>query len=100
MDDAGVGRDDLEVVERALSPAQERVALAVALELELGVALEGRRGAEHVDLYGVVDDELRGDQRVDLVGVAAHVPHRVAHRGQVDDGGHAGEVLHEHARRA
>ena len=45
MDDAGVGRDDLEVVERALAPAQEGVALAVALELELGVARERRRVA-------------------------------------------------------
>ena len=38
VDDARARRDDLEVVERALAPAQERVALAVALELELGVA--------------------------------------------------------------
>ena len=37
VDDAGARRHDLEVVERALAPAQERVALAVALELELGV---------------------------------------------------------------
>ena len=31
-------------------------------------------------------------------GVAAEVGHRVAHRGEVDDRGHAGEVLHDHAR--
>ena len=30
--------------------------------------------------------------------VAAEIGHRVAHRGEVDDRGHAGEVLHEHAR--
>src|SRR5262249_41705427 len=34
MDDAGVGRHDAEVAERVLTPAQERVALAVARELE------------------------------------------------------------------
>ena len=44
MDDPGVGRDDLEVVERPLAPAQERVALLVSLELELGVALRTPRG--------------------------------------------------------
>ena len=38
--DAGAGRHDLEVVERALAPAQELVALVVALVLELDVALE------------------------------------------------------------
>ena len=38
--DAGARRDDLEVVERGLAPAQELVALAVALVLDLDVALE------------------------------------------------------------
>ena len=37
------GRHDLEVVERLLAPAQERVALAVALELELRVAEDRAR---------------------------------------------------------
>ena len=32
-------------------------------------------------------------------GVAAEVLHRLAHGGEVDDAGHAGEVLHDHARR-
>jgi hypothetical protein len=41
VDDAGARRDDLEVVERRLAPAQELVALAVALVLDLDVALEG-----------------------------------------------------------
>ena len=39
--DAGAGRHDAEVLERLLAPLEERVALAVALELELGVAGEG-----------------------------------------------------------
>ena len=33
-------------------------------------------------------------------GVAAEVDDGLAHGGQVDDAGHAGEVLHDHARRA
>ena len=98
MDDAGVRRHDGEVVERVLAPAQERVALLVALELALGVDAERVAGAEGVDLHRVVDDQLGGHERVDLRGVAAEVGHRVAHRGEVDDRGHAGEVLHDHAR--
>ena len=98
VDDPGVGRDDGEVVEGALAPAQEGVALLVALELALGVDAEGLAGAEGVDLHRVVDHELGGDERVDLGGVAAEVGHRVAHRGEVDDRGHAGEVLHHDAR--
>ena len=38
-----------------------------------------------------------GKLRVDLVRVSAEVAHRVAHRGEVDDGRHAGEVLEQHA---
>jgi hypothetical protein len=41
VDDSGTRRDDLEVVERGLAPAQELVTLAVALVLDLDVALEG-----------------------------------------------------------
>ena len=41
--DAGAGRHDLELVERGLAPAQELVALLVALVLELDVALRTSR---------------------------------------------------------
>ena len=41
--DARVGRDDAEVAERVLAPAEERVALAVAVELELRVLSERLR---------------------------------------------------------
>ena len=97
VDDAGVRRNDREVVEGALAPAQEGIALLVALELELGVALEGQPRSEHVHLHRVVDHQFGGNERIDLRLVAPHVAHRVAHRGQVDDRGHAGEVLHHHA---
>ena len=83
--DAGAGRDDLEVVERRLAPAQELVALAVALVLELDVALERVGAAGDVDLHGVVDDQLGGGERVDPAGVAAELDDGLAHGGQVDD---------------
>ena len=35
-----------------------------------------------------------------LAGVATEVGDGLAHRGEVDDAGHAGEVLHDHAGRA
>ena len=97
--DAGARRDDLEVAERALAPAQELVALAVALVLDLDVALEGLRRAEDVGDHGVVDDQLGRGERVDLLRVAAEVGHGLAHRGEVDDARDAGEVLHDHAGR-
>ncbi len=54
--------------------------------------------AEVVDLHRVVDDELGRRQRVDHLRFAAELDDGVAHRGQVDDGGHAREVLQHDAR--
>ena len=97
--DAGAWRNDLEVVERRLAPAEELIALAVALVLDLDVALERVLGAEEVGDDGVVDDHLGGRERVDAVRIAAESQHGLAHRGEVDDARNAGEVLHDHARR-
>src|SRR5690606_1323045 len=99
VDDAGVGRHHLEVFQCLLTPAQEAVALCVALELDLAVEVQRIRTAEHVDLHRVVDHQFGRDQRVDLSGVAAQPAHRVAHRRQVYHAGHAGEVLQHHAGR-
>ena len=96
MADAGGRRHDAEVVEGLLPPAQERIALAVALELALGVDREGSRVAEGVDLHRVIDHQVDIDERVDRRRVTAQLVHRVAHRRQVDDRGYAGEVLHQH----
>ena len=98
VDDAGVGRDDAEVGEGVLPPAQEDIALAVPRELEIRVELEGVRPAVGIDLDGVVDDELDGLQRVDARRIAAEANHRVAHRRKVHDARHAGEVLEQDSR--
>ncbi len=94
--DAGAGRHHLEVVEGALAPAQELVALTVALVLDLDVALERIRGPEKVGDHGVVDHQIGRRQWIDLVGVAAEVADGLPHGGQVDDAWHTGEVLHDH----
>ena len=99
MHDAGIGRHDAESLERSLRPPQQRIPLAVALELEVGIHLKRGGCAELVHDHGVIDHELGGEQRVDLFRVAAHTLHRVAHGGEVHDCRNAGEVLHEDACR-
>ena len=97
--DARVRRHCFEVLEGHRAPAQERIALAVALELDLRVLRERIGGAEVVHLHRVVDDQLDRRQRIDLVGITAARLHRVAHRGEVDHTRHTGEVLQQRARR-
>ncbi len=99
MHDAGARRHDLEVVEGLLAPAQKAVALAVALEFDLDVEIKRLGLAERIDLHGMVDHELCRRKRVDLVRIAAEFFHRIAHRGEIDDARHAGEILQHDACR-
>ncbi len=99
VDDAGVGGHDAEVGEGLLPPAQEDVPLAVPLVLEAGVDLRGPEAAECVDLDGVIDHQLGGEQRIDPSRIGAHGRESVPHRRQVHDGRDAGEILKQHSRR-
>ena len=96
MTDAGARRHHLEVVERSLGPAQQLVALDVALVLDLHVVGEGARCATALGDDRVVDDQLDRHQGVDAIRVAAQGDDGVAHGGEVDHAGDAREVLHQH----
>ena len=98
MADARSRRDDAEVLEGVLTPAKEDVALHVALELEVGVDEERGVGTVLVHLNRVVDDEVDRLEWVDQLRVAAELREGIAHGGEVDDGGYAGEVLQQDAR--
>ena len=100
MADAGAGRHHAEVLERLLAPAEEGVALAVAGHFQGHVLLERAGRPEAVDRHRVVDHEIDRGQRLDAVGIAAQPRHGRAHRRQIDQRRHAGEILHEDARRA
>src|SRR5207253_8004420 len=64
-------RHDAERLEGLARPAEDRVALAVALVLALEVALVDLFRAEEVGLDGVVDDEIDRDERLDLPWILA-----------------------------
>ena len=100
MANARARRHDAEIVEGGLAPFQEAIALAIALIFELDIGLERFLGAELVDDDRMVDDEIDRHQRIDLLRIAAERDESVAHRREIDDGRHAGEILHQHARRA
>ncbi|MCY1501117.1 hypothetical protein D9M68_351800 [compost metagenome] len=98
--DAGARRHHAEVVEGALAPAQEGVAFAVALHFDLDVLPEGGLGGEAVHHHRVVDHQVDRRQWVDPLRVTPGGGHGGAHGGQVDHRRYAGEVLHQHPRRA
>ena len=98
--DSSPRRDYLQLVECTLAPAQELVALPVSLVLQVDIALESIATAEHIGNHGVIDDQLCRRQRIDRVRIAAQSSHRLAHRGQIDQTGHAGEILHNDPSRS
>ena len=57
------------------------------------------RAAVGVHLHRVVDDQFSRGQRIHAGGIAAELHDGIAHGGQVDDTGNAGEVLHDDASR-
>src|SRR5262249_18578855 len=100
MANAGARRHHAEVVEGAGAPAQELVAFLVALIFDLDVPGKSIGRAKEINLHRVVDDQVDGHQGIDLGGIAAECLHGIAHGGEIDNGGNAGEVLHQHARRS
>jgi len=88
-----------EITECFLPPLEEFIAFTVALKFDLGVALEGIRAGEEIHLDRVIDDQINGYERVDLLRVPSQSGHGCPHGCQVNDGGDAGEVLHDHPRR-
>ena len=98
MADARIRRDDLEIFETLLAPAEKSVALDIALHFEIGVERKSVSRAELVHLHGVVNHKFGREQRIDFFRVAAKIANCVAHRGEVNNGRHAREILEQDAR--
>ena len=60
----------------------------------------GKHQERYRELSGMVEaDQVGRGQRIDTLRIAAQAHDRLAHRGEVDDTGHAGEILHDDACR-
>src|SRR3546814_1006344 len=64
--DAGAGGYRLEIVEALRPPFQKVIAFAIAVIFDFDILLERLGVAELVDHHTMVDDQVVGDQRVDL----------------------------------
>ena len=98
--DAGTRGNCLEIVEALRSPFQKVITLAIAIIFDFDILLERLGVAEFVNHHRMVDNQVDGNKRVDLAGIAAQLCNRIAHRGQIDHARHAGEILQQYARRA
>src|SRR4029077_1206616 len=94
---AGVRGNDFKILKAFLTPAQERVAFDIALHFKVGVEEKRARGTKLIDLHGMVDDELSGQEWIDFLWIAAEMAHRVAHGGKIHDGWNAREILKQNS---
>ena len=81
-----------------LSPFQELVAFAVALEFHVEIQLQRFGRAEEIDLHRVIDHEIDRHQRLNDFRIAADLLHRASHRGKIDNQRHAREILEDDPR--
>ena len=97
MADSGIRRNNFEIPERFLAPAQKCVPLDVPLEFKLRVQGERIGLPEAIYLNGMIDYQLGRKQRIDLFGIATHTLDGFAHGGQIHDRRHARKVLQKNA---
>ena len=97
VNNAGRGRNHPEIIEGVRSPAQEFVALSIALEFTLGVDQEGCQGSVFIYLHRVIDNQVDRNQRIDLLRITTEPGRGASQGGQVDDCRHSGEILHDDA---
>ncbi|MNV48078.1 hypothetical protein D3C71_1399680 [compost metagenome] len=90
---------DAYVRQRLGRPAQETVTLGVASQFQ--VQVQRRRIGARVGLHRqrMVDRHVHRQHRIEHARIDAGLGERVAHGGDIDQGGRAGGVVHQHAAR-
>ena len=98
VNDTDAWGDNAKGLESLLAPLKEFVAFAVAFEFVLHVQHEGLFGPVDVDLDGVIDDEIDGDEGFDELRIFFEPSDGIAHSREIDEKGYASEVLQNDAR--
>src|SRR5262249_1950111 len=96
--DADSRRNELESLERLLTPFEKLITLPVALELHIQIEFQRTRRTEEIDLHRVIDNQINRHERLDDLRVAAEPLHSAAHRREIDNERNSGEVLQNNAR--
>src|SRR5581483_7969122 len=94
--DTGVRRNNGQIAEAGLSPAEKCVTLLVAQKLEFGVEAEGLGRSELIHLHRVINHKLGRLQGIDQRVIAAQALHRIAHGGKIDYRWNTSEILEQH----
>ncbi len=79
MHDADAGRNDFERLKRLHAPLEKLIALTVAGKFQIQIARHGIRRASEIHLHRVIHHQVHRHQRLDDLGILAHLRHRRTH---------------------
>lgn len=99
MADTGAGRDGQEVLEGGLTPLEEFESFVVSFEFNSFVSFSGISSLGNIDLNGVINNQIDGNQGVDLLGITSKSGHSVSHSSQIDNTGDTSEILQKNSSR-
>ena len=97
VNDTDAWRDDAEGLESLLAPFQKFVTFAIPFKFVLHIEHEGLWGAVDIDLDGVIDDKIDGNEGFDELRIFFEPSDGIAHRGKIHEEGYAGKVLEDDA---
>ena len=95
VDDADSWGDHSESFEGLLTPFEELVAFAVPFEFILHIQHEGLLGAVDINLDGVIDHEINGNEGFDEFGIFFESSDGIAHGGEINQKRHACKILQD-----
>ena len=98
MNNSNSRRNNFERVERLHSPFQKLVTLAIAREFQIQIALHRVRRACEIHLHRMIHHQIHRHERLDDFRILAELGDRAAHRRQIHEQRHAGEILQHDAR--
>ncbi len=96
--DAEARRHHAECIECLHAPFHELVAFVVALEFQFHIEIERFFLAIVIDLHRVIDHQIDGHERFDVLRIFAHLRGDAAHCSQVGQERNTGEVLQHYTR--
>src|SRR5207244_8562557 len=97
MTDSNAGRNYAKAVERLHAPLQELITRVVTAKLHFHVLTERVAAAREVDLHRMIYNQVDRHQRFDNSRILVQTRYCRAHRSQIDQQGHASEVLKQDA---
>ena len=98
MTNACAGRHNAEVIKSLLTPAQKLIPLPITIHFDTHVVSVGLFTGVTINHHRMINDQINRINRIYHCRIAPFRSNRVTHSGEINNGWHAGKILHQHTR--